>query len=118
MGLFLKRSTEKELKDIESALYPSLIQSAIVEENLCDLVELSKKGIDITGIADSYDEKTALHVACVVGAEQVVDFLMKNGADINVLDKNCHTPLMVVIKYFIKVGYNNICLVVIFMSYT
>lgn len=96
MSFILDRGCEG-IKIIESQLYPALIRAAIVEENLCHLKQLYKKGIDVTGIANVYDEQTALHIACIVGADSIVEFLMDNGADINAYDKRCHTPLLVCI---------------------
>ena len=38
--------------------------------------------------------KTALHIAVEAGNKEIVDFLLKAGADINAQDKNGRTPLM------------------------
>lgn len=50
-----------------------------------------QSGFDIN-ISD-YEDKTALHVACIGGHEEIVRILIKNGASINSIDALKRTPL-------------------------
>uniref|UniRef100_A0A6B2L239 Uncharacterized protein n=1 Tax=Arcella intermedia TaxID=1963864 RepID=A0A6B2L239_9EUKA len=51
-----------------------------------------------------YNEKTFLHVAAAEGKEDIVSFLINNGAELNAMDNNGRTPL----QYAITAKNNNI----------
>ncbi|MBD0391720.1 ankyrin repeat domain-containing protein [Wolbachia endosymbiont of Pentalonia nigronervosa] len=53
---------------------------------------LAIEGININAVDNRYGE-TPLHIAVEIGYENIVKILLKNGADVNAVDKNSVTPL-------------------------
>jgi ankyrin repeat protein len=59
---------------------------------LCEMELLLAGAVDING--RGHGGRTALHTAAGLGLTRSVDFLVKAGADLNLLDENQLTPLM------------------------
>lgn len=69
---------------------------------------------------------TALHAACYGGHITVVHLLIQAGSDIDILDKEQNTPLMIsvlnkhndIVKYLVKIGADvtfKVCIYYLFM---
>ena len=76
----------------EDLLNPKKFFKAAEKGNLKKLVSFLEEGIDIN-IKDKDDDATALHKASGQGHEQLVQLLIKKGADVNVRDDCKCTPL-------------------------
>jgi len=59
--------------------------------NVATLEKFIDMGVDLN--KGDYDQRTALHVASSLGNKEVVEFLLKYGANVNVLDRWGGTPL-------------------------
>ena|GEM_PF-3423762 len=55
--------------------------------------------VDFTIDDEKHERKTALHYMCRAGQTSAIEAIIKEGADIDVQDKDGRTPLMVAIKY-------------------
>ena len=56
------------------------------------LTQLSRV-LDIKNIPGDYDQRTAMHLACAGGHEDIIKLLISEGCDVNVLDRFGRTPL-------------------------
>lgn len=72
--------------------------------NPVKLITLLEKDPSVINCKDGED-RTLLHVACdSVGNIALVDILLSKGADVNAVDRSCHTPLY----YAVKRNWTNI----------
>lgn len=67
--------------------------NAAKEKNIELLQDLLKKGININATDDSDYKATALHYAAISDNEEIVNFLLSNGADLLIEDANGFTAL-------------------------
>lgn len=74
---------------------------AVRSNNLKDVGQALKKGANIN-VKRGELEETPLHVAAAVGNEEMVEFLIAKGADVNMEDKNGNIPLHVAILTYCK----------------
>merc|ERR1719499_876483 len=73
------------------ALLPSLTCSVVCIRDVQLISQLIYKGVDVT--MGDYDRRTPLHIACAIGAKDIVRKLVWNSANINAVDRFGYTPL-------------------------
>ncbi|CAG0920491.1 unnamed protein product [Notodromas monacha] len=88
----LRFSSHKEVKQMKSFIFPCLLCMAAKSGDINKIDELLKSGADLS--AADYDDRTALHVACCEGNEEMVKYLLKHGASVHKRDRNDRSPLM------------------------
>jgi ankyrin repeat protein len=90
------------------------IYSAASSGNLKALSRLIEKGGDVNSCSIKNSNCTALHVASYCGYEDIVNYLLENGADVNLGNDLGYTPLMAssrqgyikIVDLLIKYGAN------------
>lgn len=85
-------SSPQELSQLGLILFPAMINSAVLSNDIPKLDTLKSYGADLSAI--NYDNRTALHVACIEGNEQIAKHLLLNGVSVHVRDRYDRTPLM------------------------
>lgn len=68
------------------------ILDAVNEGNLEEVKRLFRTGVSLDS-QYGYSDSSALHVACCDGKAHIVEFLLVNGASINILNQALYTPL-------------------------
>ncbi|KAK3280281.1 hypothetical protein CYMTET_11875, partial [Cymbomonas tetramitiformis] len=86
-----KKGSKMYVDDAAAALC-----NAASQGNPDEVAVLLKNGVSVNG-AD-YDLRTALHVACSLGYEKVVDLLLSHGAEVSVKDRWGFVPLYDAVK--------------------
>jgi len=67
----------------------------VKENNTEDIKKLIFKGlIEIDEPIDSYSKHTLLHDAVIMNREELFDFLISQGANLNLRDSNGYTPML------------------------
>lgn len=85
-------SSPQELSQLGLILFPAMINSAVRSNDIPKLDTLKSYGADLS--ATNYDHRTALHLACIEGNEQIAKHLLLNGVSVHVRDRYDRTPLM------------------------
>lgn len=88
----LHLSTPQELFQLGAILFPAMVNSAVMSGDKRKLDVLKSYGADLS--ASNYDYRTALHIACCEGNEEVAKHLLLNGVSVHVRDRADRTPLM------------------------
>lgn len=88
----LHLSTPQELFQLGAILFPAMVNSAVMANDIPKLDTLKSYGADLS--ASNYDHRTALHIACCEGNEDVVKHLLLNGVSVHIRDRNDRSPLM------------------------
>ncbi|XP_051552160.1 L-asparaginase [Myxocyprinus asiaticus] len=86
----------KEMKACQLALFPHLLNTSAVQEDIIGLEEHLREGADVSG-GDGRG-RTALHVAAGQGNLETVRFLLHEGADVNATDCDGETALQDAIR--------------------
>lgn len=94
----LQISSSKEMKFIRQALLPVLMSCAASAGNVRTMEELLNQGANVNATTD-YDGRTPLHIACVEGNTEAVQFLLENGAITQARDRFKCSPLDDAIKF-------------------
>ena len=87
----LNLSTPNELFKLGSTLFPAMLNSAVMENDLQKIDMIKNYGADLS-IVNS-DHRTALHLAVCVGSKEIVKYLLTNGASVHLRDRYDNTPL-------------------------
>jgi ankyrin repeat protein len=86
--------TDVEFLSIQDSQGKTALHYAVESGNRALVSELLLKVPDYINIKDKYD-KTALHYAAEVGSHEIAGLLIDNGADVNELDKEGHSPISI-----------------------
>ncbi len=70
------------------------LADAVVAKDTLKILALLKNGIDINARAEANDATVLFLAASYKDYDDMVDFLIKNGADVNAISKDGRTPLM------------------------
>lgn len=81
----LHLSTPKELQQLGGILFPAMINASVITGDLSKIDMLKGYGADLSAV--NYDLRTALHIACAEGNEEVVKHLLLNGAAVHIRDR-------------------------------
>lgn len=87
----LHLSTPKELEQLGAVLFPAMINASVVTSDIKKIDMLKSYGANLSAV--NYDLRTALHVACAEGNEEVVKHLLLNGAAVHIRDRYDRSPL-------------------------
>lgn len=90
----LNRNTPKQIADLRTILFSSLGHAAVANGDVHELDDLICRGMDLN-ISDLHSRRTILHTAAASGKENIVRFLIDQGAKIDVVDQKQRTPLQV-----------------------
>lgn len=93
----LHLSTTKELEQLGSVLFPAMLNTSVAAGDLKKIDMLKSYGANLS--ATNYDLRTALHVACAEGKEEVVRHLLLNGAAVHIRDRYDRSPLSEAINH-------------------
>lgn len=93
----LHLSTPKELEQLGAVLFPAMVNSSVTTGDLNKIDMLKSYGADLSAV--NYDLRTALHVACAEGNEEVVKHLLLNGAAVHIRDRYDRSPLSEAINH-------------------
>lgn len=88
----LHLSTPQELFQLGAILFPAMVNSAVMAGDISKLDKLKSYGADLS--ATNYDHRTALHIACCEGNDDVVKHLLLNGVSVHIRDRNDRAPLV------------------------
>lgn len=77
---------------LKQILTDCLLQ-AIAQNNLFKINQLINSGIDINNNDDLIEKNSYLHWAVLYSTEDVIKYLLDNGANVNIQNKNGSTPL-------------------------
>ncbi|KAL2742327.1 L-asparaginase isoform X2 [Vespula maculifrons] len=92
----LKLSLRTEFQELTSILFPSMLNAAVVKCDIDKLKSLKEYGANIS--QTNADGRTALHIACCQGNLNIVQELLKMGANVNMKDRFRRTPLIEAIE--------------------
>lgn len=87
----LHLSTPKELEQLGAVLFPAMLNASVVARDINKIDTLRTYGANLSAI--NYDLRTALHIACAEGSEEVVKHLLLNGAAVHIRDRHDRSPL-------------------------
>lgn len=87
----LHLSTPKELEQLGAVLFPAMLNASVVAGDVQKIDMLKSYGANLSAV--NYDLRTALHVACSEGNEEVVKHLLLNGAAVHIRDRYDRSPL-------------------------
>jgi lysophospholipase len=93
----LHLSTPKELEQLGAVLFPAMVNASVVSGDLNKIDTLRSYGANLSAI--NYDLRTALHIACAEGKEEVVKHLLLNGAAVHIRDRYDRSPLTEAINH-------------------
>lgn len=93
----LHLSTPHELEQLGAILFPAMVNSSVVAGDTNKLDMLKSYGANLSAV--NYDMRTALHVACAEGNEDVVKHLLLNGAAVHIRDRYDKSPLSEAINH-------------------
>lgn len=93
----LHLSTPKELEQLGAVLFPAMVNASVVAGDVNKIDMLKSYGANLSSV--NYDMRTALHVACAEGNEEVVRHLLLNGAAVHIRDRYDRSPLAEAINY-------------------
>ncbi|CRK88968.1 CLUMA_CG002603, isoform A [Clunio marinus] len=93
----LHLSTPKELEQLGAVLFPAMVNASVVSGDTKKIDMLKSYGANLSAI--NYDLRTALHVACAEGNEDVVKHLLLNGAAVHIRDRYDRSPLFEAINH-------------------
>lgn len=93
----LHLSTPKELEQLGAVLFPAMVNASVVAGDINKIDMLKSHGANLSSV--NYDTRTALHVACAEGNEEVVRHLLLNGAAVHIRDRHDRSPLAEAINY-------------------
>jgi lysophospholipase len=89
----LMRPDEEDIDAIKDALFPTILCSLASIGELDEIIRLVEvEGVVLDKIQD-YDMRTPLHLAVSSGNKNIVEYLVKNGSNVNARDRWGHTPL-------------------------
>eukprot|EP00741_Cyanophora_paradoxa_P022765 tig00021517_g21986.t1 len=94
--LRVKDLLEKQLEASQEEALGAVTYAASKGE-LDEVKRLVLRGLNVD--AGDYDNRTVLHLAAAEGNMKVVDFLIQQGADVNIQDRWGHVPLQDAIRY-------------------
>ena len=83
-------------KATSSTVYPGLVMQAAAEGNVKVLTLLEKEGADLD--ASDPEFRTAAHVAALCGKREVVEYLIREGVNIDRADRYSSSPLYYAIE--------------------
>lgn len=87
----LHLSTPKELEQLGAVLFPAMLNASVISGDIAKVDMLKSYGANLSAV--NYDLRTALHVACAEGNEEVVKHLLLNGAAVHIRDRYDRSPL-------------------------
>lgn len=93
----LHLSTPKELEQLGAVLFPAMVNASVVAGDINKIDMLKSYGANLSSV--NYDMRTALHVACAEGNEDVVRHLLLNGAAVHIRDRYDRSPLAEAINH-------------------
>lgn len=93
----LHLSTPKELEQLGAVLFPAMVNASVVNGDIAKIDMLKSYGANLSAV--NYDMRTALHVACAEGKEEVVKHLLLNGAAVHIRDRYDRSPLSEAINH-------------------
>lgn len=93
LGLY----SQQERDGLTDQILPIIVNTASAESNTLELSKIANENISLE--LPDYEGKTPLHVACVTGKKEIVDFLIEMKVNPNALDKQGRTPLMEAVTY-------------------
>lgn len=93
----LHLSTPKELEQLGAVLFPAMVNASVVAGDVNKIDMLKSYGANLSSV--NYDMRTALHVACAEGNEEVVRHLLLNGAAVHIRDRYDRNPLAEAINH-------------------
>lgn len=93
----LHLSTPKELEQLGAVLFPAMVNASVVSGDVAKIDMLKSYGANLSSV--NYDLRTALHVACAEGNEEVVKHLLLNGAAVHIRDRYDRNPLSEAINH-------------------
>lgn len=103
-------SSPDELSQLGETLFPAMLDAAVMEADTQKIDTLKSHGADLSAV--NCDQRTALHIACCEGNENVVKHLLAYGVSVHVRDRYDRTALMEaiaadqhdIIKILVKCG--------------
>lgn len=106
----LNMTTPEEVSQLGHVIFPALVNSAVIANNLPKIEQYQCYGANLAAI--NYDGRTALHIAAREGHYDIVNYLLSFGVPVHVRDKNNRTALMEavssnrcdIIKILVKCG--------------
>ncbi|XP_070508954.1 L-asparaginase isoform X1 [Chironomus tepperi] len=93
----LHLSTPKELEQLGAVLFPAMVNASVVAGDINKIDMLRTYGANLSAV--NYDLRTALHVACAEGNDEVVKHLLLNGAAVHIRDRYDRSPLIEAINH-------------------
>lgn len=87
----LRISTPNELKQLGATLFPAMLNSAVIDNDIKKVDQLKSYGANLSG--QNQDLRTALHIAAAEGKIEIVKHLLLNGAAVHLRDRYDRTPL-------------------------
>ncbi len=93
----LNVKTSDEMEGIRQVLFPS-IMCAATQTGQKERLEYMRTKFEANFSAADYDARTPLHIAASEGNLDLVEYLMKAGANVHVRDRSNDTPLLCAIK--------------------
>lgn len=88
----LQISTPHELAQLGATLFPAMVNAAVQANDIAKLDNLKSYGADLATV--NCDQRTALHIACAEGNEDVARHLLLSGVSVHARDRYDRTPLM------------------------
>jgi 60kDa lysophospholipase len=87
----LHLSTPRELEQLGAVLFPAMVNASVLTTDIKKIDMLKSYGANLSAV--NYDLRTALHIACAEGNEEVVKHLLLNGAAVHIRDRYDRSPL-------------------------
>lgn len=85
-------STPLELAQLGAILFPAMVNAAVQSDDTAKLDTLKSYGADLA--TANCDQRTALHIACAEGRDEVARHLLLSGVSVHVRDRYDRSPLM------------------------
>ncbi|XP_053984145.1 L-asparaginase 1 [Hylaeus volcanicus] len=93
----LRISSTAEFQELGTILFPAMLNAAVLARDVVKLESLKGYGADIS--QRNADGRTALHIACCEGDLNVVQCLLRMGANVHIKDRFDRTVLTDAIEY-------------------